>query len=62
MSQLTSTRNNKKRTSLYLPAYMLLVGGIGYVVLGWLSVGRWQEGISVSLLWEAGFFLGLALL
>ena len=42
--------------------YMLMVGGIGYVVLAWLSVGRWQEGISVSLLWEAGFFLGLAIL
>ena len=43
-------------------AYMLLVGGMGYGVLVLLSVGKWREGISGSLLWEAGFFLGLAIL
>ena len=42
--------------------YMLLVGGMGYAVLVLLSIARWREGISVSLLWEAGFFLGLAIL
>jgi putative nucleotidyltransferase with HDIG domain len=41
---------------------MLTIGVMGWVVLGWLSWGRWGEGVEVSLLWEAGFFLGLAVL
>jgi putative nucleotidyltransferase with HDIG domain len=43
-------------------AYMLLTGVVGYGVLVWLSVGRWREGVGVSLGWEAGFFVVLAVL
>ncbi len=41
---------------------MLTVGAVGWVVLLWLVVRRWEQGVEVSLLWEGGFFLGLAVL
>jgi len=37
---------------------MLLIGVCGYGIRGWMS---WRE-VGVSLLWQAGFFLGLAAL
>jgi putative nucleotidyltransferase with HDIG domain len=40
---------------------MFLVGTAGWGVLAWLSVHRWREGVDASLIWEAGFFLVLAL-
>jgi len=43
-------------------AYMLVVGVVGYGVLAWLTALRWRQGVSVSLIWEAGFFLALATL
>jgi putative nucleotidyltransferase with HDIG domain len=43
-------------------AYMLAVGASGWVILLWLLVRRWEQGVGVSLVWEGGFFLGLAVL
>ena len=48
------------RPSKSLPAYMLLIGLLGWAALGWLSLERLKQGLQPSLLWEAGFFLGLA--
>ncbi len=49
------------RPSKSFPAYVLLVGLLGWALLGWLSLERWREGVQPSLLWEAGFFLALAI-
>jgi len=43
-------------------AYLLTVGVVGWVVLVWLLGERMRAGVEVSLAWEAGFFLGLAVL
>ena len=49
------------RPSKSFPTYVLLVGLLGWALLGWLSLQRWREGLHPSLLWEAGFFLALAI-
>jgi len=41
---------------------MLLIGVCGYGVPGWMSWREVGRGVGVSLLWQAGFFLGLAAL
>ena len=46
----------------YCPLYMLLIGLAGYGVLGWMSWRQVGRGGEVGLLWQAGFFLGLAVL
>jgi putative nucleotidyltransferase with HDIG domain len=43
-------------------AYLLAVGALGWVILLWLLGRRWEQGVEVSLVWEGGFFLGLAVL
>jgi len=48
--------------SRWLPAYNSLVGLVGYGVLVPLTLARLHAGFSDQLLWEAGFFLGLAIL
>jgi hypothetical protein len=42
--------------------YLLAVGALGWVILLWLLGRRWEQGVEVSLVWEGGFFLGLAIL
>jgi putative nucleotidyltransferase with HDIG domain len=42
--------------------YMVTVGVVGIGVLVWLGAERWGRGVAVSLVWEAGFFLALAVL
>ena len=42
--------------------FLLLTGLIGWGVLAWLSWERWGEGVKVELVWEGGFFVGLAVL
>ena len=50
------------RPAKWFSVYMLTIGLAGWGVLVWLSVARWRQGIPVSLLWEAGFFLALSIL
>ncbi len=50
------------RPSKRFPVYMCAIGLLGWMVLVWLGVGRVREGVGWSLLWEGGFFLGLAVL
>ena len=50
------------RRSNLVSSYVVTVWLAGVVVVGWLMVGRWREGVTVSLVWEAGFFLALAVL
>jgi putative nucleotidyltransferase with HDIG domain len=51
-----------RNASRSFTAYMVMVWVVGMVVLGWMGVERWREGVAVSLLWEAGFFLALSIL
>lgn len=48
--------------SAFPQAFMLLIGVCGYGVPGWMSWREVGRGVGVSLLWQAGFFLGLAAL
>ena len=48
--------------SALLRPYLLLIGLLGWLALVWLVRERIGEGVRWSLLWEAGFFLGLAVL
>ena len=50
------------RPSRQFSAYVLTVGLLGWVLLAWLLGRRYEEGVTLSLAWEAGFFLGLAIL
>ncbi len=50
------------RPSKRFPVYMCAIGLLGWLVLVWLGVGRVREGVGWSLLWQGGFFLGLAVL
>jgi putative nucleotidyltransferase with HDIG domain len=45
-----------------LHPYLFITGIIGWMVLVWLIEVRVGEGVRVSLAWEGGFFLGLAIL
>ena len=59
--QTQPSTQSKAASALFTP-YMLLIGVMGWGVVVWLSVGRWGRGVTVSLVWEAGFFLALAIL
>jgi len=50
------------RPSRLFPIYLFITGIIGWMVLVWLIEVRVGEGVRVSLAWEGGFFLGLAIL
>ena len=53
---------DKKEQSAFSRLYPLMVGLLGWVLLAWLLGRRYEEGVTLSLAWEAGFFLGLAIL
>jgi putative nucleotidyltransferase with HDIG domain len=50
------------RPSRQFSAYVLTIGLLGWFLLAWLLGRRYAEGVTLSLVWEAGFFLGLAIL
>ena len=50
------------RPSRQFSVYVLTIGLLGWLLLVWLVGKRVGEGVGVSLVWEAGFFLGLAIL
>jgi len=51
-----------RQASRAFPTYTALVSLGGYAVLAGLTLARWRQGASPSLLWNAGFFLVLAIL
>ncbi|MCJ7749766.1 MAG: HD domain-containing protein [Armatimonadetes bacterium] len=53
---------DKKEQSAFSRLYLLMVGLLGWLLLAWLLGRRYAEGVTLSLAWEAGFFLGLAIL
>ncbi|MCJ7750694.1 MAG: hypothetical protein MUQ65_06320, partial [Armatimonadetes bacterium] len=53
---------DKKEHSAFSRLYPPMVGLLGWLLLAWLLGRRYGEGVEVSLVWEAGFFLGLAIL
>ena len=53
---------DKKEHSEFGRLYLLMIGLLGWLLLAWLLGRRYAEGVTVSLGWEAGFFLGLAIL
>ena len=52
----------KKEQTAFCRLYPPVVGLLGWLLLAWLLGRRYGEGVTVSLAWEAGFFLGLAIL
>ncbi len=50
------------RPSRQFSVYVLTVGLSGWVLLWWLLARRFERGVTLSLAWEAGFFVGLAIL
>jgi hypothetical protein len=50
------------RPSRVFSVYMAGIGLLGWLLLAWLLSRRYAEGVEVSLVWNAGFFLGLAIL
>ena len=53
---------DKKEHSESGRLYLLMAGLLGWLLLAWLLGRRYAEGVTLSLAWEAGFFLGLAIL
>ncbi|HUU55537.1 MAG TPA: hypothetical protein VMY87_11515, partial [Armatimonadota bacterium] len=58
----SETGADKKKRSAFSRLYPPMVGLLGWLLLVWLVGMRVGEGVGVSLVWEAGFFLGLAIL
>ena len=58
----SETAVEKKDQTAFCRLYPPMVGLLGWLLLAWLLGRRYGGGGTLSLAWEAGFFVGLAIL